>query len=202
MPNRIKDAEGKILYIEFNLAEVAELLAVEPDRLERWSSAIPAAREVPGDRIYQVHSQDQLALWRKRALVLRTGMSEKQLAAIEREGVLPAYATLAVDCPEGLPLHVWRSYGVVVLMQVRYGIKIDAEELAKRAKLVDVDPTTRKKTLGVRMAQKHLDLLQWSAHVLTEIRPGMRVKVGDRVEVASEARWEHKGLPQAWHQGE
>ena len=126
-------------------------------------------------------------------------MSEKALANIEAQNVLNAYAALAEDCPAGLTVHVWRSYGLVVLMQARHGVMIGAEELAQRARLSQMDPGTGKRVLGVGVARKHLRLLQALGY-LKDIHAGEQVKQGERVYVAEKPEWLHQGLPQAWRQ--
>jgi hypothetical protein len=206
MPRRVQGKDGAIAYVEFTLDEMAQALSVEqgginadidPEDLQTWTGAIPAAREQDGALVYIVRSKGELELLRKRALILRTGMSERALNNIEKEGVLDAYAALAADTPQGLTAHVWRSYGLVVLMQVRHGVKIDAEELARRARLAERDPKTGKEVLGVEMAKKHLRLLQALGY-LKSVDQGAPTRVGDKTVPAPEARWEHKGLPRAW----
>jgi len=206
MPRRVPNKSGGIAYVEFSLAEMAEALGiherdvdvdVDPDDLATWSAAIPPAEQRDGQPVYRVRAKNDLDLMRKRALILRTGMSEKALTAIEKEGVLDAYAALALDCPQGLTAHVWRSYALVVLMQVRHGVKIDGEELAKRARLAQRDPLSGEEVLGVDLAKKHLRLLQALGY-LKSVEAGDPVRVGDKTTPASEGRWEHKGLPRAW----
>lgn len=194
MPRRVPGKNGTIAYVEFEPAELAQLLEVDVDALESWSKAIPPAKVEDGRRLYTIRSKAEVSLLKKRSAILRTGMSEKALANIEREDLLDAYAALAEDCPEGLTAHIWRSYGLVVLMQQQHGIKIDAEELARRARLAEIDPATGKQVLGVGMAKKHLRLLQALGR-LRSLEPGDRDASGKVVE---EPRWEHSGLPQAW----
>jgi hypothetical protein len=206
MPQRVQGKDGRVAYVEFTLDEMAKALSIEQpglsaeidkEELETWRQAIPPAREQDGQPVYTIRSKSELELLRKRAMILRTGMSERALKNIEQEGVLDAYAALAADCPQGLTAHVWRSYGLVVLMQVRHSVKIDAEELAKRARLAERDPKTGKEVLGVDMARKHLRLLQALGY-LKNIEQGDPVRVGDKTVPAPDARWEHLGLPRAW----
>lgn len=193
MPRRVPGKNGTIAYVEFGSAELAKLLDVDTEALESWGKAVPyEVRD--GQRVYTIRSQAEVSLIKKRTTILRTGMSEKALANIEREGLLDPYSALAEDCPEGLTAHVWRSYGLVVLMQQQHGIKIDAEELARRARLAEVDPATGKQVLGVEMAKKHLRLLQALGR-LRSLEAGDRDASGKIVE---EPRWEHAGLPEAW----
>ena len=206
MPLRVPNKDGGVAYVEFSLAEMAEALGIherdvdvdiDPEDLASWSLAIPAAEQRDGQPFYRVLAKGDLDLMRKRALILRTGLSEKALKAIEKEGVLDAYAALALDCPQGLTAHVWRSYALVVLMQIRHGVKIDAEELANRARLAQRDPATGKEVLGVELAKKHLRLLQALGY-LKSVEAGDPVRVGDKTTPANEGRWEHRGLPRAW----
>jgi hypothetical protein len=114
-------------------------------------------------------------------------MSEQAVANIEEAGLLDAYAALAEDCPQGLTVHVWRSYALVVLMQVRYGKMIGVKELAERAKLVSIDPESGEAKPDLKMAQKHLRLLQSV--------DGGWLKIGTDKWTG---QWEHRGLPQSW----
>jgi hypothetical protein len=189
MATRIRNSQGALERIEFDAEEFAELLAVSPDDLASWRRALAPFRYDGQRPIYAVSSREELKLARKRAQILRTGMGEKALAEIERRGLLAAYAALALDCPPGLTAHVWRSYGVVVFMQARYGVKIGAEELAKRAHI------------DVEMAHKHLRLLQALGY-LRSVLPGEQVKQGSLTYIADKPEWLHQGLPRAWRGAE
>lgn len=181
MPIRVPGKGGNSAGLEFTLAEMAGTLGVEEEALVGWGATLPAAREQAGARFYRVSSKRDLEELRKRAQILRTGMSESSIATLQKRNLLDAYAALATDCPPGVTAHAWRSYGLVVLMQARHGVMIGAEELAQRAKI------------EVAMAEKHLQLLTGFRH----LRP---VKAGEVVagKPVSEARWEHNGLPSAW----
>lgn len=208
MPKRVPGEGGTTAYVEFSSAELVKALEqyrpnidlnITTEDLEEWSQAIPPARVEDGQNVYIIHSPKELDLIHKRALILRTRMSEKALVNIEEQNVLNAYAALAEDCPDGLTVHVWRSYGLVVLMQARHGAMIDAEELAQRARLSQLDPSTGKRVLGVDVARKHLRLLQALSY-LKAVKVGEQVKQGERIYVAEKPEWLHQGLPQAWRQ--
>lgn len=176
---------GQLLRIEVPAREMAEkVLGVELEDLARWTKAIPPLRGEGEDAIYTVRSRDELDVLRKRAKLLRTNMNEKAVANVEKAGLLDAYADLAEDCPPGITAHVWRSYGVVVLMQVRYNRMIGAEELAERAGLKRREGG--KLVPDVEMAEKHLRLLTRLGHLTP----------------SEEGRWEHQGLPKGWVGGE
>lgn len=182
MAKRLRDNKtGKIAAIEFSAAELGEVLAVEADDLARWEQAFPPFSGRGEDAVYRVYTMDELAIWRKRAAVLRTRMSEAAVANVEEAGLLDSYAKLAEDCPTGVTAHVWRSYGLVVLMQSRYGQMIGPEELAERASLTEIDPDSGKPVASVDLAAKHIRLLQ-ALNLLTQV----------------EGRWEHQGLPKSW----
>lgn len=206
MPRRVSDKKGGIAFVEFTAAELVKTLeqyrphidlGISKEDIESWKKTIPPNRLEGDKKIYTISSPQELDLLYKRILILRTRMSEKALANIENQGVLEAYAALAEDCPPGLTVQVWRSYGLVVLMQSRYGAMIGPEELATRAKLSQVDPKTNRRVLGVDIARKHLRLLK-ALHYLTPVRVGDTVKQGTRVYVADRPEWLHQGLPSAW----
>ena len=172
---------GKLVRIEIPAREMAEkVLGVELERLLEWKSLIPPARGEGEDAVYAVRTREELATLRKRAALLRTNMNEKAVAAVEEAGLLDAYAALAEDCPPGITAHVWRSYGLIVLMQVRYGKKIGAEELARRANLVKLDENG-KPVPDVETAAKHIRLLVALGYLAEE-----------------DGRWKHQGLPKSW----
>lgn len=103
-------------------------------------------------------------------------------------GLLDSYAQLSEDCPAGITAHVWRSYGLIVFMQLKYKRMIDAKELAERAGLTDIDPLTGKLVTSVATAERHLRLLQ--ALGLLEV-------MHDDGKAWS-GQWRHQGLPKAW----
>lgn len=210
MVRALRNKQGKVEELEYTLVEMAELLGVRPkqageyrevsgaDLLEQWQATIkPSGVDADGKPLYRVRRKDDVELWRKRAAVLRTGLSETSVANIEKAGHLNAYAALAVDCPEGIDAHVWRSYAIVVFMQAKHGRMIDAEELAERGSLVELDPATGEKRLGISLARKHLRLLQ-GMRLLKAVKPGENVPLGNGKSYQSEGEWLHQGLPHAW----
>jgi hypothetical protein len=181
MAKRIRNAKGAVVALEFTATEMAEkVLGVEVDDLLSWERCLPPTKGQGPDAVFRINSPQRLDLLKRRAAVLKTSMSEEAVTAVEKAGLLEAYADLAEDCPEGLTAHVWRSYGLIVLMQTRYGRMIDAAELAERGGLVN-----RAGKPDTEMAAKHIRLLQ----------------ALDYLE-AREGRWEHKGLPRSWTGGE
>ena len=160
--------------------ELAHYLGISDEQLRSWSQSFPPDEGA----VWNFRSGETLKLWKNRAALLRTNMSEKAVANIEKAGLLEAYADLAVDCPEGITAHVWRSYGIVVLMQNRYGKTIGPEELARRANLQTQDEKG-KGVPDVEMARKHLRLLI--------ARGLLQEGTGDW-----EGRWEHQGLPECF----
>lgn len=175
--DRSKDAVKRITLSAQEMAEKA--LKVELKDLKAWSEIIPPEEGSGDDATYVISSRDELQLLRKRAALLRTNMSVAAVQEVERAGLLDAYAALATDCPRGITAHIWRSYGVIVLIQMRYGKMIGPAELAQRAGMVT--KKGRKETPDVEMAERHLRLLQGLGY-LRELN----------------GRWEHKGLPEAW----
>ena len=156
MAHRLTDKNGTVVAIELSEAEMAQALDVQLDDLREWTTTIPTYAQASGQPVYRIHGVKELNHLKKRVALLNTRMSEAAVASVEEAELLDSYAALAADCPKGLTAHVWRSYGLVVLMQVRYGKMIDARELAERAGLND--PKTGKPS--VEIARKHLRLLQ------------------------------------------
>jgi hypothetical protein len=152
-----------------------------------------------GEPVYRITNAADLKLWQKRAILLQTGMGESAVTSVEKGGRLDGYVALAEDCPDGITAHIWRSYAVVVLMQVSHGLKLTAEDLARRAGLVDMDEEGNA-ILGVETARKHLRLLQALGY-LQSVEVGDTVRIGARNEKATYAHWLHKGLPKAWQKG-
>jgi hypothetical protein len=196
MARRLRNADGKVVRIELSAEEMAQALDIVPNVdpsapspakvLAGWAPVVaPLRQEADGTPVYGFSSASELSLLKKRAALLRTQMSPQAVANVEKQGLLDAYAALATDCPPGITAHVWRSYGVVVTMQIRYSQKIDAEELAQRAGLTDVDPSTGKRVLGVKTADRHMRLLD----ALGYLRQGTG---------RWEGQWLHNGLPEAW----
>lgn len=189
---QIREA-GKVVRIEYTLEEMSKLLRLEPEELKQWQQALPpSGTDEKNEPLYSISAPADIELLRKKARILRTGVSEKGLAKIEKNGQFEAYAALAEDCPEGMPLQAWRSYALVVLMQAKYNITLTPEELAERANLKERDPETGKLVLGVAMARKHLRLLMNMTPKeasVSDPRPYLKLKDG---------RWEHQGLPKAW----
>lgn len=187
MARRLRDKKtGAIVAVEFDASEMAQVLNVEPADLEQWTRLIPAAGRRAGQTIYRA-SREELELYKKRASVLRSRMSEAAVEAVEAAGLLDAYAALGDDPgrPEGVTAHIWRSYGLIVLMQTRYGKMIGAQELAERAGLTERDPQTGDMRPSVDTAEKHIRILR-ATGALTE---------------SADGRWEHQGLPRAWRGG-
>lgn len=172
--------KGGVQEISLSAEEMAEkVLKVELKDLKAWSEIIPPASGSGSEARYLIRSRDELKLLRKRAALLKTNMSPAAVKEVEKAGLLDAYASLAVDCPRGITAHIWRSYGVVVLIQMRYGKMIGPAELAQRAGMLE--KKGRKNVPDVAMAERHLRLLQGLGY-LREVS----------------GRWEHKGLPEAW----
>jgi len=192
MVRRLRDKNGAIVAIELTAAEMAQTLGVPVEDLVQWTTLVPPHSGVAEAAIYRVASVKEVNHLKKRVALLKTRMSEEAVANVEEAGLLDSYAALAEDCPEGITAHVWRSYALVVLMQVRYGKMIDAKELAERAGLTEVDPNTGKLRPSVDMARKHLRLLQSVGPVGDT---GTYLKVGTG---PWEGQWEHKGLPKSW----
>lgn len=197
MARRILDKAGKLSAVEYTLAEVATLVGAEADEVKTWALCIaPTSKDDEGEPLYELRSPAQLKIWQKRAILLKTGMSEASVLAVEKAGRLDSYVALAEDCPEGITAHVWRSYAVVVMMQAKYSLKLTAEDLARRAGLVDRDENGEP-VLGVETAKKHLRFLQALGY-LQSIEVGDTIRVGGRNEKATYAHWLHRGLPKAW----
>ena len=174
MAQRQVARSGKVEQVEFDAAELAIALGITPEQLAQWARAIPVA----SDGVYRYAAAEDFRRIRHRSAVLKTGMNLDQLHAVEDEGMLGTYASLSRDCPAGITAHVWRSYATVVLMQVRHKTMIDADELAVRARLVEIDPLSGERVPSVTMARRHLSLLQ-AVGVLKN----------------SGMQWQHQGLP-------
>ncbi len=175
----------KVVRIEFGAEEMARrVLDVEPEDLAQWTTLIPPVRSSGANAIYAVKSMEEIKTLKKRAALLRTRMNEKAVAAVEEAGLLDAYAELAEDCPEGITAHVWRSYGLVVLMQIKFHTMLGPEELAVRANLIRREG--RRQVADVEIASKHIRLLKALGYLREE-------STAD-----GEKRWSHEGLPQAW----
>jgi hypothetical protein len=184
MPKRIKDEKtGLAIRLEFESRELAEdVLGVKEKDLLNWKELIPPFKEEDGRIIYAVKNKKEFDLIKKRAALLKTGMTETAVENVEQAGLLDSYFELSKDCPEGITAHAWRSYGLVVLMQTKYNIKVDAKELAQRAN-INKRNSQGKVVADPDMAEKHLRLLQAIGY-LTE----------------TEDRWEHQGLPLLWQE--
>lgn len=180
MAQRLRNKEGVIVALELDTQEMAHILGVTEEDLTSWSKAIPPYAQAKGSLVYRVRNIDELNHIKKRVMLLRTRMSEETVKGVEEAGLLDAYASLATDCPAGITAHVWRSYALIVLMQIRYGKMIDEQELAERAGLINAEGK-----LDVEMAKKHIRLL-CGIH---------KLRVG---KDKWEGQWEHDGLPEAW----
>jgi hypothetical protein len=180
---------GEIVAIELTIAEMAKALDVEVRDLEEWTTCIAPYSMDHGAVIYRVRSADDVQKLKKRAALLRTRMTEQAVIDVEKSGLLDAYSALAADCPRGITAHQWRSYGLIVLMQIRYGKMLTAEELAQRANLVEVDPKTGEEFISVELAESHMRLLR----VLGYLEVGKKDNDGDWT-----GQFKHQGLPAAW----
>ncbi len=178
MAKRLLDDHGRVIGVEFTSAELAQLFSVSEDKLKEWVQALPPAGADETGAIYRFTTQDSVKRARKLVAILRTGMASTDVLKIEEEGMLDAYAGLSQDSPEGITAHCWRSYSIIVLMQVRYGKMLDAAELAVRARLHERSPLTGEIAPSEELAKRHLRLLQ----AVGALQHG-----GDR--------WIHKGLP-------
>lgn len=175
----IKDKKtGAVLEAKMDSEGACKILGATPEELEEWQKTFPSENGIwsfggPGGG-----AQKEISDGRKKLAVLRTRMTEKAVANVEQAGLLDAYAALAEDCPEGLTAHVWRSYGAVVVMQVRGNQKIGPHELALRARLEKITPEGDTEP-DTETASKHLRFL---------IAKGLLRDEGDR--------WGHEGLPE------
>src|ERR1035437_1705380 len=120
MAKRLRNKQGAIVALELSAKEMAHVLGVEIEDLSGWTKAIPPYAKAKGEIIYRVHNVEELNHLKKRVMLLRTRMNEDAVANVEKAGLLDAYSALASDCPSGITAHVWRSYALIVLMQVRY----------------------------------------------------------------------------------
>lgn len=195
MAKTFRKKDGTVARIEFSAEEMAErVLGIKPsttpgseqspvERLWEWRGLIkPRRGKTPETAVYAVTSEKNLDLLKKRAALLKSNMTETAVRNVEKAGLLDAYAALAEDCPEGLTVHVWRSYGLVVLLQTRYGKMIGAKELAERANINKRDGKG-KIVPDIDKAAKHLRLLQAMGYLTPD---------------EEEGRWHHKGLPKSW----
>lgn len=182
MAKRFRDKNGKITHIECSASEMAKLLDSDVDQLLACPELVPTRRGQGPATIYRLKDEATRDLYRKRIALLKTNMSPAAIKNVEAAGLLDAYAGLAEDCPAGISAHVWRSYGLVVLIQIRYGKKIGPEELAQRAGIIKPDS----KELDLKLAEKHIRLLIGMGYL--------------REDDSSEwqGQWRHQGLPAAW----
>jgi hypothetical protein len=182
MPKKIKDEKtGLAIRLEFDSRELAEdILGVKEKDLFEWRDLIPPFKEEDGQIIYAIKNKQEFELIKKRAALLKTGMTETAVKNVEKANLLDSYFQLSQDCPEGITAHAWRSYGLVVLMQTQHNTKIGAEELAKRANINKIN-SQGKVVSDPKMAEKHLRLLQALGYL-----------------IETEDRWEHQGLPELW----
>lgn len=160
MARRLNDEHGRVVWVDFSRAEFARSLKISEQQLADWQEVIPHDRIEDGEVIYRFASHDDLRLARMRAGVLRTKMSIEALANVEAQGMLEAYYKLSLDCPEGLTAHVYRSYVVLLVVQQKTGLMLDAAALAERANLNQENPETGKPEPSEEFGRKHLRLLQ------------------------------------------
>jgi hypothetical protein len=163
-------------------SELARYLGASEEQLRVWEETFPP--DPDNSDQWSFGSEEELKVWRQRAALLRTNMSARAVRNVEEAGLLQAYADLAEDCPEGITAHVWRSYGIVVLMQTRYGKTIGPAELARRANLQRLGKDGKQEP-DEDMARKHLRLL---------IARGLL----DEGSGDWSGRWEHQGLPKCF----
>lgn len=160
MARRAVNADGLIELVELRPEELAKLLDVTTDKLEAWRALVPVETDEAGLPVYRFSKQSQLRLVRQRVAVLKTRMSVEAVRNVEADDKLAAYAALAVDCPEGITAHVYRSFLVLILVQQKTGLMLDAEGLALRANLLEIDPASGNPRPSPSLARKHLRLLQ------------------------------------------
>jgi hypothetical protein len=182
---RLERKQGVVVSAEFTPKELADFFSVSEEELFSWKELIPPS-ERDGKTIYIAKSAEEWKLWQQRGKVLATKMPTKAVQGVEEEGVLPFYAELAEDCPDGLTAEVWRSYGIIVLMQHRYNKMIGPVELAQRGHLVRVDEHGNEE-LNLEIAKKHMRLLT-----------GLGLLRAGREGSQWEGQWEHDGPPEAF----
>lgn len=182
MAKKIKNPKtNKVIRLEFSPDEFAEkILNVTTDDLLSWKKSIPPFSGRGKNVVYAITSAAELDLWKKRAALLKTRMTETAVRNVEKNNLLDAYAKLAADCPDGITAHAWRSYGLIVLMQMKYSKQVGPAELAKRA---DINRRDEKGKVvpDEKMAAKHIRLLEALGYIKDV-----------------DGRWEHQGLPEAW----
>lgn len=169
---------GAIQKIEMDEEGLCEFLKITPEELQKWEALFPATNGIWTVPTGETPPRQELQTWKKRVALLRTRMTPKAVRNIESVGLLDSYAELAKDCPEGITAHVWRSYGAIVLMQVRHNQKIGPHELALRANLEKIAPGGKTEP-DVDMAAKHIRFL---------IAQGL-------LREGEDGLWEHQGLP-------
>lgn len=182
MAKRVTE-DGKLVRLEMSCAELADQVGATPETLAGWAPAIKPSRSKGVKGIYWIKSRKDLVIIKQKAALLKTGMSAEAVLNVVKENLLGPYAELAEDCPEGITVHVWRSYALIVLMQTRYGKMIGADELALRGHINHVE--NGKVSPDVQMAEKHIRLLCGIGYL------SLGKKEWD-------GQWKHRGLPKAW----
>lgn len=181
MIRRVRDKHGRIVRLDMTADEAAKLLDVTEEQLADWAELLPF-QTVSDTAIYSFRNQEEMTLYRQRAAILKTQCRIDVVKDMEERGLLSAYAGLAEDCPPGLSVLEWRSYAIVVLMQMKARVKLTPAELAKRANLVEVD-SKGEVQIDIQSAERHLRMLT-SLNYLEE---------GEDHDGRSS--WIHKGLP-------
>jgi DNA-binding transcriptional MerR regulator len=160
---RIIHDDGNVS-VEFSADELAALFDLTHQQLHDWAEVLNPLADDIGNTYYRFSARDEMRKIRHRLLILRSGVTIQQLEAIEQSGeqILQGYAAFAQDAPAGISAIVWRTYAIVVYMQVQYSKALTAEELAIHANghLDDIDPLTGEIKPSAELAAQHLRLLQ------------------------------------------
>lgn len=134
----IRDDSGKVKKVALFEAELCQVTGLTSDQLEKWATLFPHEDWGKRDALSGVEKKfeydiEGLETAKKRAKLLKAGMTTQQIPQIEERGFLDAYALLAEDCPSNITPHMLRSYCVLIVYQNRGQKMLLAEELAKKA---------------------------------------------------------------------
>ena len=134
----IRDRKGKIKKIALFEAELCQETKLTAQELEQWSELFPHVGwgkrdKMSGQEKKYEYTLEGLETAKKRAKLLKAGMTIKQIPQIEERKFLDAYAVLADDCPKNITPHMLRSYCVLIVYQNRAQQMILAKELAEKA---------------------------------------------------------------------